>query len=503
MGGEKSFNVPRVSRAQILNAYKAGPDAVVSLIEYLQEQHRSTIDQLLEIIDKLTARIESLEEKSNTDSHNSNKPPSSDGFHKRIHSRRTPSGKKPGGQEGHEGTTLSMVKHPDHIEVHSVFRCVHCGNSLKDQKAKGYEKRQVFDLPPVEVEVHEHRAEVKRCARCGKPTIAEFPEGVTHKAQYGNRINAWVSYLRNYGLLPYERLSELFQDLVGLNISTGTLANIDRRCSAGLEKTVESIKEALKGRAVIGCDETGIRINGKLHWMHSASTEDLTYYAWHPRRGNAATDEIGILPEYHGIAVHDNRKSYFLYQCRHALCNAHHIRELEFVAEQFNQSWAQKMINLLLYSKDAVEKAKAAGRKRIALSERSKIEEWYEQLIAEGTRANPPPPRNASSPPKRGRRKRSRAANLLERLREHSEETLRFALDFRVPFDNNLAERDLRMMKVQQKISGTFRSAEGASTFCRIRSYISTMRKQGIRVIDALNSLLDGRPLLTPTLQRS
>jgi transposase len=502
MGGEKSFKVPRVSREKILNACKAGPDAVISLIEYLQEQHQSTIEQLLEIINRLTARIESLEEKSNTDSHNSNKPPSSDEFHKRIHSRRTPSAKKPGGQEGHEGTTLAMVKHPDHIEVHSVSRCGLCGNSLKNQKVKGYQKRQVFDLPPVEVEVHEHRAEVKRCPRCGKLTIGEFPEGVTHKTQYGNRINAWASYLKNYALLPYERLSELFHDLFGLNISTGTLANIDRRCSEGLEETVESIKKAVTWSPVIRCDETGIRINGKLHWLHTAGTEDLTYYAWHPKRGNAATDEIGILPEYHGIAVHDHWKSYFLYKCRHALCNAHHIRELEFMVEQFNQSWAQKMINLLVYSKDLVEKAKAAGRKQVAQSERMKIEEWYEQLIVEGLTANPPP-QNKSSQGKPGRRKRSKAVNLLERLRAHRKETLLFVYDFRVPFENNLAERDLRMMKVQQKISGTFRSTKGASAFCRIRSYISTVRKQGIAVIDALTSVLDGRPLLLPALQRN
>jgi transposase len=502
MGGEKSFNVPRISREQILNAYKAGPEAVISLIEYLQEQHQSTIEQLLGIIARVTARIESLEAKSNTDSHNSNKPPSSDGFHKRIHSRREPSGKKPGGQQGHEGTTLQMVKRPDHIEVHSVSRCGHCGNPLKNQRVKRYEKRQVFDLPPIELEVHEYRAEVKRCPRCGQLTTGEFPEGVTHKAQYGNRITAWASYLRNYALLPYQRLSELFHDLFGLSISTGTLANIDQRCSEGLEQTIKSIEEAIRRSPVIRCDETGIRINGKLHWLHTASTEDLTYYAWHPRRGNAATDEIGILPEYRGIAVHDNWKSYFLYQCRHALCNAHHIRELEFVVEQFNQSWAQKMINLLVYSKDLVEKAKAAGRKRIAQSERMKIEQWYEQLIAEGITITSPP-QNRPPPGKPGRRQRSKAANLLERLQEHRKETLLFVRDFRVPFDNNLAERDLRMIKVQQKISGTFRSAEGASAFCRIRGYISTLRKQGISVIDALSSIFDCQPLLPPALQRS
>ncbi len=502
MGEEKSFQVPRVSRAQILNAYKAGPDAIISLIEYLQEQHQSTIEQLLRIIEGLKARIESLEQKSTTDSHNSNKPPSSDGFHKRIHSRRQPSGKKPGGQEGHEGTTLAMVKHPDHIEVHSLFRCDHCGNSLKDQKVKDYEKRQVFDLPPIKMEVHEHQAEIKYCRRCGKWTTAEFPEGVTHKTQYGNRINAWASYLKGYALLPFGRQSELFHDLFGIDISTGTLANIDRRCSEGLAETVESIKKALMCSPVIRCDETGIRINGKLHWLHTAGTEDLTYYAWHARRGNAATDEIGILPEYQGIAVHDHWKSYFLYRCRHALCNAHHLRELEFVVEQFNQPWAQKMVNLLLYSKELVEKAKAVGQRQIARSERMKIKQWYEQLIAEGLTANPPLPNNPERR-KPGPPKQSAPANLVERLRDYRRETLLFVHDFRVPFENNLAERDLRMMKVQQKISGTFRSTDGASAFCRIRSYISTVRKQGISVIDALSSVFDGRPLLPPTLQRS
>jgi len=476
-GGEKKFS--RIGREQILNAYRAGPEAVISLFEYLQET-------LLTIIEEHEARIEELEAKLNRDSHNSNKPPSTDEPKRRFSPKnRERSEKKPGGQEGHEGTTLRMVSDPAHVEVHEVRRCQRCGRSLKDAKPRGYVPRQVFDIPRIAVEVTEHRAQIKRCPHCGEFSRGDFPEGVTHKTQYGTRVRAFSAYLKNYGFLSYQRVAEALYDLFTVPVSAGTLAANDRRCARRLEKVVEEIRERLVHAPVVHFDETGLSINGKLHWLHGAGNHAFTYYFPHERRGGAASDAIGILPRLKGNAVHDNWQPYMKYRCQHSLCNAHHIRELTGVYELGGQPWAQQMIGLLLEGKQTVEHAKKAGKKRLGPSVLHEYINRYETIIAAGMKANPPPTRRQDCP-RRGRLKRSKACNLLDRLAERRKETLRYLSDFRVPFDNNQAEREIRMMRVQQKVSGTFRSDAGALAFCRIRSYISTMRKHGKSVIDAL-----------------
>ncbi len=507
MEGNSAGRLPRVDRKHILNAYKAGPEAVVFLIEYLQEQFQTTLDEmssalahLTEENKKLVARIQVLEEKINKDSHNSNQPPSSDGLARRFSRKRQPSGKKPGGQIGHEGTTLPMVKHPQHVQLHEVKRCRGCGRSLQHVRPQGFEARQVFDTPPIVVEVTEHRGQIKRCPHCGELSVAAFPEGVNHRTQYGTRLMAHAVYLKNYGLFSYDRSAQAFADLFSIPLSVGTLVSIDQRCARRVGQVVEQIRQKLIREKVVHFDETGLNINGELYWLHGAGTQRFTYYYPHKRRGTEAADQIGILPRLKGNAVHDNWKPYMKYDCSHSLCNAHHIRELIAVHEQGGQPWAQWMIGFLIESKQAVEQAKRAGKKRLAPCDIHKYENRYSTIIAAGLKANPPPTRS-DSPGKRGRLKRSKARNLVERLAKLRQETLRYLHDFRVPFDNNLAERDIRMMRVQQKVSGSFRSYEGALAFCRIRSYISTVRKQGLSVIDALTNAFEKELALSDCLQ--
>jgi transposase len=410
---------------------------------------------------------------------------------KKISKVRKSSGKKPGGQKGHKGTTLRMVDSPDIIKVHKVERCGHCGQSLRGKKVLGYDRRQVFDLPPIKVEVTEHQTEIKECGGCGTLTTAEFPEEVRHKVQYGPGLKATAGYIKGYGLLSYERAAELFEDLFGVPLSGGTLVNIDREIGERLEEVNKRIKEQILDSPIVHFDETGMRIEGKLHWLHVAGTEEATYYMPHGKRGSQAIDAIGILPSFEGIAVHDGWSSYFNYGCDHALCNAHHLRELIFVHEQDEQSWAKQMIEFLLEVKEKKEKSKG---QQFSVRRIQEFERRYREIVAMGMAANPPPAEEGKK--KRGRKKKSKAANLLGRLRQHEKAVLAFMYDFSVPFHNNLGERDIRMMKVQQKISGTFRSFDGALSFCRIRSYISTVKKRGLNVMSALQDVFSGKRLL-------
>jgi transposase len=381
-----------------------------------------------------------------------------------------------------------------------VRRCGGCGSSLRGSAAQDYDRRQVFELPEIRVKVTEHRAEKKLCGCCGQLSCAEFPEGVTQKAQYGSRLQAYAVYIRNYGLLSYERAAQLFEDLFSVPLSPGTLVNMDRGCGRRLEDATQLIRQGIIESAVSGFDETGISINGTLHWLHTASTEELTYLGCHAKRGKEAFEAIGILPAFTGRAVHDHWSSYFTYECQHALCNAHHLRELTFVFEEYAQRWAKTMIDLLLEIKQAVQKALQRGQRRFNRPTCSGYEKRYRAILAAGLRANPPPA-DVGGQAKRGRPKQSKARNLVLRLKSRRCETLAFMYDFAVPFTNNHAERDLRISKVQQKISGTFRSADSAVFFCRIRSYIATMKKNGIRVIEALHSVLLGTPILPPCLR--
>jgi transposase len=444
---------------------------------------------------QLRERVCELEQRLAKNSRNSSKPPSSDGFKKPAPKSLRKKGKrKSGGQPGHPGHTLKRVEKPDHTEKHRVERCVCCGRSLADQLPDAVEKRQIHDLPPLRLIVTEHQAATKLC-ECGHLNKASFPEGVNAPVQYGERIKAAAVYAKNYQYLPYERTCELLNDLFNCPMSEGTLANIIAQSDELAAHPVEKIKELVERATVAHFDETGSRVEGKLWWMHSASTAEATYYDIHRKRGSEAFDEIGILPDFVGRAIHDFWKPYFRYSCSHGLCNAHHLRELIFVHEQHQQAWADHMIDCLLDIKDAVDLARQTTD-RLEEKQIQDFEAHYQRILDEGYAQNPLSPQPAGKKKKRGRRRKTKPRNLLERLEEHRAEALAFMYDFNVPFDNNQAERDLRMMKVQQKISGMFRTEDGAKAFCRIRSYISTARKNAVGAMDALTRLFSGDPFV-------
>lgn len=466
-----------MKREEIEKVYDQGKEAVISLIE------------------TLISRIESLEKRLSQDSHNSSKPPSSDGLSKkkrRTRSMRKRSGKKSGGQEGHPGKTLNMSEDPDKKIKLEIKKCQYCSRSLIKIKSKDCDKRQVVEIPPIKVVITEYQAEVKDCPHCGKENTALFPEGITHKVQYGNYLRSLAIYFRNYELLPSERTAEIFEDIFSVPLSEGTLYNTTKRCAEELPGFQKWLKMKLIESEIVHFDETGINIGGGLHWLHSSSTDLLTYYFPHKKRGSEAFDAMGILPYFNGRAIHDHWQSYFKYNCLHGLCNSHHLRELTFVHEVENQKWAKKMIELLCEIKEEAEKL---GEKGKLINEllMKRIERKYKRILREGFLANPLPEEKKVK--KRGRKKKGKILCLLERMRDHQSEILAFMYYIDVPFDNNLAERDIRMVKVQQKISGLFRSQCGAEQFCIIRSFISTVKKQGLNVIVSISEILKGNPI--------
>lgn len=479
-----------LSREEIIQVYEQGPEAVVTLVMHLY----SIFERQQVQIEQLTTRVKELEDRLAQNSRNSSQPPSSDAPIRRTKSMRTRSGKKPGGQKGHPGKTLKAHPNPNHIQHHSPQSCHDCGQSLETVGGiENAESRQVFDLPPLNLEVIEHRTVSKVYPCCGKLNSGEFPSDVTPGVQYGHNLKSLVVYLVNYQLLPWQRTCELISDLVGQPIAEGTLASVLAECSMNLEQTEREIMEAIKQAKIGHFDESGFYVAGRRQWVHVASTELLTHYGTHPKRGAEAINEIGILPAFGGRAMHDHFRPYFNYPCDHGLCNAHHLRELTFIHEQKNQAWAGDMKRLLIEIKQAVDKAAATGAKALPLPEQRKFKRAYNHHIARGVRL----PENQQQPRKgkRGPIKQSKAKNLLDRLSQHKHETLAFMTDFDIPFDNNQAERDIRMLKVQQKISGCFRTEQGAKAFCRIRGYISTIKKQGRNVLLAITSVLAGQPL--------
>ncbi len=353
----------------------------------------------------------------------------------------------------------------------------------------------------MKLSVTEHHVESRRCSGCGTVNRGRYPGGVTQPVQYGPRVKALSVYLPSYQLVPYARTCELFRDLFGVSISEGTLFEAIQTGSASLEETEAAIREAITQAKVAHFDETGLRIEGRLHWLHSASTETLVYYSPQKKRGQEGMAQAGVLPSFQGRAVHDGWASYFTYGCDHALCNAHHlreltflVRELTFLAERHEQAWATEMKGLLIEMKQAVEAAKEAGKSALTKTTLRSFLKRYDGLLTQGETTNPLPPPDPT--PRRGRKKQTPVRNLLDRLRRYQRETLAFLYDFAIPFDNNQAEREIRMMKVQQKVSGGFRSPEGAQAFCRLRGYLASARKQSHNVLLALQRLFLGQPLI-------
>jgi transposase len=471
---------------KIYELCRTNPEEIVAIIYSMQE-----------LINSLESRVTELEERAKKDSHNSHKPPSTDKDKQKTFSltKKEKSKKKPGGQKGHPGKTLQMVSSPAKIKLHKLASCSQCGISLRKEKNIEYTRRQVFEIPKIQVEVTEHRAEVKICSHCGQTSMAPFPAKIGHKTQYGDRLKAFAVYLSNYGLLPYERTAELFEDIFNIPLSPGTLFNINQKCSTMLTGVEKKIKDQIANSHVAHFDETGMNIGGKRKWLHVESNSLFTYYYPHDNRGKQATRELGILPEFKGTAVHDGYQSYFSYPTAHALCNAHHLRELTFIYEEYKQRWAKKMINFLLEVKKVVEKRKIKIPAKIL----KKYEQRYKRIIAEGMKVNPIAEANIHNK-RRGRKKQSKARNLLARLDNYRKEVLAFMYDPKIPFDNNQAERDIRMTKVQQKISGLFRSYWGAEIFCRIRGFISSVKKHSLKVIDELFSIISSQGLTSNLL---
>jgi transposase len=484
----------RLSCDEITALYAEGVEGVIALIEQLQ----SAVAAQQEQIAVLSARVKELDDQRQTNSRNSSKPPSSDGYTRPPRSLRQRSGKKPGGQPGHVGSALQLVDHPDEVIVHSPMVCAHCQCSLADEPVQRAERRQVLDLPPLRLVVAEHRAEEKRCPVCRQTTSGTFPPEVTTLVQYGAQIKALAVYLVQDHLLPYDRTREVLADLFGQGLTEGAVWAAVQDAAAGLAGVEEQIKEALCTVDVLHNDETGVRVQGHLEWLHVASTPQMTHYAVHAKRGSAATAAIGILPRFGGRSVHDGLEAYRQYGCAHALCNAHHLRELTAIEEHDKQPWATQMKDLLREIKAHIAARQACGDEQLTAAAHDAFGQRYQTILTAGYAANPPPPSRPDDTPKkkRGRPKQSKAKNLLDRLDSHREEVLAFMTDWRVPFDNNLAERDLRMVKVQQKVSGCFRTPAGATAFCRVRGYISTLKKQGLPVLPALRRVLLGDPLL-------
>ena len=443
---------------------------------------------------RLSERLRDLEQRLAQDSHNSSKPPSSDGLRRRPRKTPEPSGRKPGGQAGHPGQTLPLVAAPDVQVRYRPATCLVCQCPLDEAVGQVVERRQVQDLPKLHLVVTEHQVEAVRCPQCQQVTRGAFPPQVSAPAQYGPGVRALAVYLNQYQLLPEARTCETLADLLGCTLSDGTVACWVQQAAEQLAPTVAHIADLVAASPVQHADETGMRVEGNLHWLHVNSTRWLTHLAWHQKRGKQALEAIGIWPRFQGWAIHDRWASYDQYGCLHSLCKAHLLRDLTFLAEEAGQVWAAELKTVLIDLQRAVGEWQQRGVRRLPSPER---EDWlaqYFQLLAQGYAAQAPPaPVDAAK--RRGRQKQSPAKNLLDVLLHRAEQVLAFVEDGTIPFTNNQAERDLRMVKVQQKISGTFRSPAGATAFCRLRSYLSTMRKQGHSRLCALVAVFDGQPL--------
>jgi len=457
-----------------------------------QNQQLQVQNQQLQVQNqRLEMRIHELEARLSKDSSNSSKPPGSDGFKKKTKSLRSKSERKQGAQKGHIGKTLSQVSNPDQIITHVPEHCQKCGHNLIYTHGSCAEKRQVMDIPLPKIEVIEHQVIEKKCPCCGKENRGVFPESVKGPTQYGDKIRALAVYFCHQHFIPVDRVCQIFEEIFNISISPGTCANIDERLYHQLESFEESLKAHLLASKVLHFDETGMRCEKKLYWLHVASSDTATLYTIHPKRGKEAMEAIDILPQFQGTAVHDHWFSYFAYeQITHALCNAHHLRELTFIHEQEKEVWAKEMKNLLIFAKTSVEKQ--VDQHVLLPSLLHQIEQQYDQTIAKGLAYHallPPLPHN-----KRGKRKQREGKNLLDRLQAKKDCVLRFMYDFSVPFTNNLGEQDIRMAKLKKKISGCFRTFHGGQVFCRIRSYISTARKQGWGIWRSLVAAINGRP---------
>jgi transposase len=493
------MNLRMPTEEEIRTAFAQGATAVVALFHNVTRQVAVLAQQLAqqgEVLQALPARLA-------TSSRTSGKPPASDGYGNvpRPPSRRQAGHKATGGQPGHEGQTLRAVEQPAHTVIHTVALCPHCQASLHDTEVAGYAERQVFALPALRLEVTAHRAARKVCPACGHARTGCFPAPVSPAVQYGPTVTAWASYCTNDHPRPVERTTAIFADLVHHPVSEATVLKASEQLDVGIAPATEAIQARLREAAVLHVDESGLRVQGTLPGLHVAGPSRLPSYAVHTKRGQAAMEDADMLGHCTGMVVHDPWKPYFAYHaCRHALCNAHHLRALACIAQQYHQAWAREMTALLLEMKAEVE-ATPRPAMRVAPPALAVLTRRYDAVVQAGCAAHLVsglPATGAGK--KRGRPKQPPAVNLLLRLRDFTEEILAFTADCRGPCDHNQGERDIRMVQGTQKVSGGFRTLDGAQRFGRIRGSISTVRKQAANVFEAIRDALEGHPFLpSPT----
>ena len=452
----------------------------------LSPELQALIDGLRAEIASLKQEVADLRRQLGKNSHNSSKPPSSDGLGKKPRlpsSLRGKSGKKSGGQEGHKGGTLRQTDKPDIIQQHTAHCCAHCATKLTVAMRTSTEKRQVFDMPEPRLEVTEHQASVYVCPHCGGTTKAAFPANVTSAAQYGPRLKAAAIYLNAQQLIPEERVTEIMGDLFGtLSLCPASVVAWGATKALELVSFTEHISKLLDAAPVRHLDETGFRIGGKTQWLHVISNARLTHYR--------ASEKRGAIPRtlQSGVIVHDHFRPYYtLAGTSHALCNAHHLRELKALMEIEKEPWAEKMFRLLLLANKVVHRAKEAGARSLCERNKRRILTLYDAIVTKGWVYHESlPPLARPQEGKRGKQAHRPGFNLLRRLRDFKYDVLRFLENFAVPFTNNQAEQDIRMMKVKMKISGGFRTMAGAETFAALRSILSTARKHGWNILKTL-----------------
>jgi transposase len=441
---------------------------------------------------ELQSQVRRLRDAAAQNSRNSSRPPSSDRPEQpKPKSLRKKSGRKAGGQPGHPGRTLQFSDHPKHTEIHLLLEC-HCGEDLSKEPPIDFERRQVFDLPALKLECTEHRAQIKECPCCHQRATAPFPENVKAPVQYGRNFRALLAYFYDAQLGASLRIRQMGEELFGYAVSEGTLQSARQEQYQALEPFEERLKEILPHESVLHVDETSLPINQTKHWLHVICTPLLTFFSVQLLRGKEAIKAIGIIPQFTGWLMHDFLSSYLSFEnCLHTFCKSHLIRELVFIFEQHQQSWAKDLYQLFLEMLRYVQEQKA----RDAPISQAQYKWWqrrYRRLLRAGRQVNP-----LSSEQKTGkRRKQSKEQNLLDRLEAYDDLILAFLWAWELPFTNNEAERDFRFMKTRIKISGCFRTVEGAQRHVRIRSYICTLRKQGLPVLEYLRRALDGRPFL-------
>jgi len=455
-------------------------DATLKKVETFLSEEKGLSPAMRSMVELLVLLVTLLANRLNLNSSNSSKPPSGDPNRRKV--SKAKGGRKAGGQKGRVGVTLQKVDEPDKIEVIKLDRRKLPQGNYKEV---GYESRQVFDIDISRI-VTEYQAQILEDSK-GKQFVAPFPKGVTKAVQYGTSIKAHSVYMSQFQLIPYKRIQEYFREQLEIPVSEGSIYNFNQEAYDLLETFDEKVKAKLSDSDLLHVDETGINVNGDRRWLHCTSNGSWTYFFPHEKRGTDAMDRIGILPKFRGILCHDHWKPYYKYDCTHALCNAHHLRELEGVWEEDKQQWAKDTKSLLEEMNRAVNDAGGLLETR----ESEKYRQKYLSIL-KNAETECPPPDETNRKGKRGRVKRTKARNLLERLIEYESDVLRFMDNKIVPFTNNLGENDIRMTKVQQKISGCFRSLDGAKIFCRVRSYLSTCRKQGITSSQALAILFRG-----------